>query len=218
MASTKKNMYVDDLMKSLRDVEEAKAFRVGIMKAFAEGGFDLCKWRSTHREVLLDAEEVPQPLSPEREFLAPVTESPDKVLGMRYDFSRDVFFFQPKGEKVGRPVRTKRDMLKVIAALYDPMGFIAPFIIRGRMLFQRAVQAVKGWDDRDFLPDQLLEEFASWQRKIPEVVRFRIPRWTATVETQDGTAELHVFSDASPWRVTGLWRTGGWCVRVVPCM
>ena len=64
--STKKNMYVDDLVKSLRDVEEARAFRVKITEAFAEGGFDLCKWRSTHPEVLQEANEPPVPQGVER--------------------------------------------------------------------------------------------------------------------------------------------------------
>ena len=63
-------------------------------------------------------------------------------------------------------------------------------------MFQKAVQAVKGWDDADRLPQSLLDEFRAWQESGVELERLRISRWTATRETQDGVNELHVFSDA----------------------
>ena len=194
VSAVKRNLYVDDLVKSSPDVETAVALRKGITEALKEGGFDLCKWKSTHREVLLETDKFQLPEA--ADFLSPA-ESAEKVLGMRYDYSHDVFFFQPKEEKVRHVVKTKREMLKVIASLYDPMGFIAPFVVKGRMIFQKAVRAVKGWDDKDGLPEELKREFAEWQRRMPELARFRVRRWTSAEGCEGGGAELHLFSDAS---------------------
>merc|ERR1711942_470243 len=118
-------------MKSVRDSLTAKVLREKLTAALREGGFELCKWRSTHREVLKDDDKFQLPEAEEEDFLASPTESAEKVLGLRYCFSRDVFFFKPNSDKVNKDVKTKREMLKVIASLYDPMGFIAPFVIKG---------------------------------------------------------------------------------------
>ena len=194
--TVKKDFYVDDWCKSVEDVETARNLRKKVTEALKEGGFTLCKFKSTHRGVLEETDVFQLPENAE-DFLTSPTESAEKILGMRYDFVSDVFFFQPKSEKVEKSVKTKREMLKVVASLYDPMGFICPFVIKGRMQFQRAVKAVRGWNDKDLLPERLMSEFQEWQRKMPDLGVLRIPRWTASVATRGGKEELHVFSDAS---------------------
>ena len=194
--TVKKDFYVDDWCKSVDDVETARRLREKVTEALKEGGFSLCKFKSTHRGVLEETDVFQLPDNTE-DFLTSPTDSAEKILGMRYDFASDVFFFQPKSEKVEKSVKTKREMLKVVASLYDPMGFICPFVIKGRMQFQRAVKAVKGWNDKDLLPERLISEFQEWQKRMPDLSCLRIPRWTASVATRGGEEELHVFSDAS---------------------
>ena len=46
-----RNMYIDDLIKSLRNTKVAKDFRIGITAALEDAGMNLCKWRSSHPEV-----------------------------------------------------------------------------------------------------------------------------------------------------------------------
>ena len=191
-----RNFYVDDLCKSLRDVATAKAFREKSTAALKEGGFDLCKWRSSHPEVLL-GDEAPVGAA-QSDFLLPESGlGSEKILGMRYNFVSDEFFFQTDPIKFMLNVTNKRGMLKVIASVFDPLNAWSPWTIVARLMFQKAVQAVKGWDDADRLPQPLLNDFRAWQESGVELERLRIPRWTATRETQDGDSELHVFSDAS---------------------
>ena len=131
----------------------ARTFCEGITSALKDGGFDLCKWRSSHPEVLpvaenkqsgpLEAKGVPTPAA---------AAGSDKILGMCYDFASDMFSFQPNESRMNQVVTTKRGMLQVIASLFDPMGCAAPSIHIARLLFQKAVRAVKGWDDSDRLP------------------------------------------------------------------
>ena len=100
-------------------------------------------------------------------------------------------------EKMMQKVTNKRGVLQVLASVFDPLGEFEPHTILARLIFQEAVRAVKGWDDADVLPEELLCRFGGWQRSGAELERIRIPRWTATRETQDAEPELHVFLDAS---------------------
>ena len=196
----RKLFYVDDLCASKRDVPSARRFRVALTDALKQAGFDLVKWRSSHPEALVDddgTEAARDPNSDVKTFDEDSDEKQpmEKVLGMCYSFARDEFSFRPDMEKMRQPVRTKREMLKLIASLYDPMGFLAPFLILARMIFQKAVQVGGGWDD--LLPDDICAEFAAWQLMVLGIVDLRIRRWTSIPATQDAVPELHIFGDAS---------------------
>ena len=180
-----RNFYVDDLVKSLRDVATAAAFRENITAALKDGGFELCKWRSSHPGVLeVDGAAAAAPVKAFENFPTPAADAfADKILGMCYSYSADAFSFQPGNVKLMKEVSSKRDMLKVIAALFDPMGYWVPSVHIARVLFQAAVRAVKGWNDADRLPAPLLEKFAAWQRSLADLARFSIPHWTAMPAT-----------------------------------
>ena len=185
------NFYVDDLVISKGDVEAARSFRIRVTKALADGGFDLCKWRSSHPAALVDSPEDALPEAPEG------PEPIGKILGIDYRFGADEFCFVSCAAKACKPVVNKRGLLSAMHALYDPMGFLSPFVIRARMLFQEAVLAVAGWDDKDRLPEDIIAEFAKWQAGIPDLATLTIPRWYSSPETLGSLPELHVFSDAS---------------------
>ena len=58
------SFYVDDFIASFEDVETARAVRMGVTKALAEGGFELCKFSSSHPEVLNNQDEPAQSVAP----------------------------------------------------------------------------------------------------------------------------------------------------------
>ena len=59
------------------------------------------------------------------------------VLGICWDIERDTFKFQIdlKEKRV-----TQRGMLSIVSSIYDPLGFVAPFILRGKRLLQLLCQ------------------------------------------------------------------------------
>ena len=70
-----------------------------------------------------------------------------KVLGINWDIERDEMCFDfEKLVKFARSLNpTKRNLLKMIASLYDPLGIISPFIITMKCLSQE-VCALKELD------------------------------------------------------------------------
>ena len=184
--------YVDDLLASYKDVDTAKRVRVQLTEAMKKGGFDLLKWKSTHKGVLESDETGDQG---EKQWDDPRVEFPtEKVLGVAFSFQNDCFAIRI-GQRAGETVGTRRQMLRLIASVFDPIGFAAPAVLKGKMLFQTATSLGLDWDDP--LPDELCQSFNTWRTGLKELEKIRINRWIATENTYNGAAELHVFSDAS---------------------
>ena len=121
---------------------------------------------------------------------------PVKVLGVRWIPGRDAFCF----DGVCLPadvVPTKRAVLSFIARLYDPLGFVAPFTMMAKLLFQDIWQLGLKWDA--VLPDNLSLTFSQWVKGLSELKEFEIPRCFTERPWNDGEGvELHAFGDASP--------------------
>ena len=90
---------------------------------------------------------------------------------------------------------TRRGILCTVASVYDPLGFVAPFILRGKQILQQLCQEKVGWDEP--LSDQLYTRWESWLLDLQNLSKVRIQRFSNTDITQ---CELLNFSDAS---VTG---------------
>ena len=73
-----------------------------------------------------------------------------KILGMLWLVKEDVVTYRANPPDDDYPL-TKRNFLRKIAMLFDPMGFLAPYVIRAKILLQDM------WTsglDRDDLLDQ----------------------------------------------------------------
>ena len=116
------------------------------------------------------------------------------MLGLAYSFDKDCFYIKVR-EKHGKIVKTKREVLSLIASVYDPHGFISPFILKSRMTFQRLNEMKIGWKEK--VPDDILDEIIKWRDSIPHLKQVFIPRWTAGLGYEDAEASLCCFSDAS---------------------
>ena len=58
-----------------------------------------------------------------------------KTLGILWNATDDVFTF--KSQCIEKEFKlTKRNFLKRIATLFDPLGMLSPYVIRGKMLMQ----------------------------------------------------------------------------------
>ncbi|GBO38058.1 hypothetical protein AVEN_257783-1 [Araneus ventricosus] len=92
---------------------------------------------------------------------------------------------------------TKRNVFHTAAKLFDPSGFISPFLIRIKCLLQELWQLGIGWDE--VFTGQIKENFQNWCKEIKDLQNLKIPRYyfpdQIVIDNQD--IQLHVFSDAS---------------------
>ena len=186
MEEMRENFYVDDFLSGADSKEEASELLSDAQAVMAEASMVLAKCQSNC--VIFDRAHVASDCGKEEGV---------KVLGVMWLPSEDVFTFQ--GVTLPRDiVPTKRVVLSVMARLFDPLGFLTPFVMTSKCLFQELWQLGLQWDDP--LPSASSEAFCRWLNGLELLKDFRIPRCysEATWRESRAAVELHSFSDASP--------------------
>ena len=91
---------------------------------------------------------------------------------------------------------TKRNFLKKIATLFDPVGFLAPFTIRAKVMIQEMWVAGLEWDE--LCPRELIHKSQEWFCELEELPMIKVPRCLRFGPEEVVLSEtLHTFVDAS---------------------
>ncbi|XP_044249352.2 uncharacterized protein [Drosophila takahashii] len=182
-------MYVDDVLAGSNSQQEAQLAIQELVTALNSAGFPLRKWTSNHKGVLKD---IPNEHLLHSEFLNIDAESTAKTLGIRWRATTDEFYFVPPEISV-KSSYTKREVLFQIAKLFDPAGWLAPFIVRAKIFMQEIWLQELGWDDN--LPDEMSHRWQVFLQSYSDLDQIRIPRWVGY--QPQVKIELHGFCDAS---------------------
>ena len=70
-------------------------------------------------------------------MLNPNEESEKKVLGIAWDIKHDELVISFRIQKSNEDVVTKRELLKRIASIFDPVGILSPAVVPLKILFQK---------------------------------------------------------------------------------
>lgn len=190
----KDSLYVDDFIASSSSVEEAHVLTTSAKKIMSDASMNLCKWTTNSLELKEQWQQSDFDFAMNPETSGCVL----KVLGLVWRPETDDFVFDLKHlmDIFKDKENTKRSVLCSSAKLFDPMGFLTPFTIRVKCLFQDMWQRGISWDEK--LPDDLSQSWQQWCAELCQLHQIAIPRWYGTVTQQNGQAQvLHVFSDAS---------------------
>ena len=124
-----------------------------------------------------------------------------KTLGVVWDAQEDCFIIDVK--LPDRPF-TKRGILAILHTIYDPLGFVVPVTLAGRLI-QRKILPPKekiteellscDWDD--LLPQKYVDEWNTWKESLAGLSNLKIQRCIIGNDFINPTRELHVFCDAS---------------------
>ncbi|XP_022518476.2 uncharacterized protein LOC111188878 [Astyanax mexicanus] len=187
-----KNFYVDDGIVSLQTEKEAIQLVKEARDLCNTGKLRLHKFVSNSENVIatIPEEERSMVKDPDMALSLPYME---RALGVEWCITSDSFKF--RGQVKPNPL-TRRGVLSTVASMYDPMGFMAPFILLGKQILQQMCKGKVGWDDE--LPENLRPRWESWLRDLPSLAEMQIercflPSGFGKVKRQ----ELHTFSDAS---------------------
>ncbi|XP_071483331.1 uncharacterized protein [Diadema antillarum] len=188
--TVKRNLYVDDCLKSVKDRAEAVTQVEDIRDLLSRGGFRLTKWLSNDRDVLGSI--------PEEERAASVSsldidELPaERTLGILWDVETDCFGFKVHLRE--KPA-TRRGILSIASSLYDPLGFVAPFVLPAKILLQKLCRVGLGWDEPIGAEDE--REWRRWMEDISMLTDLKIERCFKPNGFEVVSAEVHHFCDAS---------------------
>lgn len=105
----------------------------------------------------------------------------------------DTFTFQvPDTEKP----YTRRGVLSTVNSLFDPLGFLAPITIQGRLLLIELSSQTHEWDTP--LPENRHEEWTQWCHSLEDLRSLDIPRMYVSIPLSEAKhTKICVFSDAS---------------------
>ena len=183
-----KSTYMDDSMDSVKDETEGVELYKQLSELWKKADIQTHKWLSNSLKVLENI--PPQYRATEVNFDDKV--SPVKTLGVLWHATDDVFTFKSYCV-VEKFQPTKRNYLKWIATLFDPLGMLSPFVIRAKVLMQEIWVCGLDWDDP--LPEELSAKMMLWFGELPMLSKIRVPRCLQLREVISAT--LHVFVDTS---------------------
>ena len=87
------------------------------------------------------------------------------MLGATWDSQLDLLSFPVKAIIDLEPVMTKRALLHLVASLFDPLGLISLFVLRGKIFLQQLWKKNYDWNQQ--VSDELQGQIARNRGEIP---------------------------------------------------
>ena len=155
-----------------------------------EGGFNLTKFASSSKRILQSIPEKDRKIGVKNnDLLESLPE--ERALGVWWNVENDTLRIKINLKE--KPL-TRRGVLSVLSSNYDPLGFDAPFLLKGKQIMQKLCQLNLKWDED--IPDEISNE---WLRKenLPNFEIIYLRRCFKPLGFEKVVdCSLHRFSDA----------------------
>ncbi|KAJ8380265.1 hypothetical protein SKAU_G00010430 [Synaphobranchus kaupii] len=187
-----RDFYVDDGLTSVQNEDEAIQLVKESRELCSTGKLRLHKFVSNSKNVMasIPDEECAAVKDLDMDFGVLHVE---RALGVEWCITSDAFQFRVQVKP--HPL-TRRGVLSTVASVYDPLGFMAPFVLVGKQVLQQMCRDKVGWDMQ--LPENLRPQWESWLRDLPNLSGTQIKRCYLPSSFGDIKGyELHHFADAS---------------------
>ncbi|XP_055906876.1 uncharacterized protein LOC129942102 [Eupeodes corollae] len=194
--------YVDDYLDSVDSEEEAVQLVKDVIFVHSEAGFNIRNFMSNSSQVIETVKERAATYS-KAESGRQIILGPEKVLGMWWSPCSDSFSFALstpylKSNSLSENIwPTKREMLRILMSVFDPLGLIANFMILLKILLQEVWSSAVEWDEK--IKPQHYEKWCAWKNRIPSIKEIVIGRpYLAKISFKENySLQLHIFVDAS---------------------
>ena len=185
-------MYVDDLVTSCQTEQEVRDLITQTTEIFSNAGMTIHKWNTNSKAILAT---IPLELRAKASEDILQDEPPiSQMLGLSWDANKDDLFFKIQVEDIDENHScTKREILKLLARLFDPAGLLAAYTLKAKIIFQRSWTERTSWDQP--VSQELNKQWLRWHSQLKDLKDIKIPRHIGIL-TEQGY-EIHMFSDAS---------------------
>ncbi|XP_037301751.1 uncharacterized protein LOC119191999 [Manduca sexta] len=189
----KKKHYMDDYLDSYEDEHRAITIATQVRNIHREAHFELRKWTSNSPAVLKALGESPNATE------AVEIERTERVLGLIWRPQEDRLAFNLDLARIPsnllrREAPTKREALKIVMSLFDPLGLVSPITVRAKQLLQEVWRRGTDWDDP--IDDELSAAWVNWLTHLKQLNGVTVPRCYPGY-SRARKLQLHVFTDAS---------------------
>ncbi|XP_059223223.1 uncharacterized protein LOC131997003 [Stomoxys calcitrans] len=195
------NHYVDDFLDSVDTIEEAIHLARNIKYVHSKAGFNIRNWICNNSDVLkaINGEHGQN----QKDLNLGSGVDTDKVLGIFWSSRDDFITFKvsPHLKESNLFVKgktpTKRNLLRILMTIYDPLGLIGHFLMYLKIVLQEVWRSGVGWDEEIHPPQ--MTKWTNWLSHLSEIEDIKIPRcYLQTFKSYHNLdVELHTFADAS---------------------
>ena len=188
--SALRSFYVDDFLKSVLTEEQGIKLSRELMSMLQKGDMRLTKFLSNSKKVL---ESIPESeRSPSISFdIQDGEERNVRALGLTWNVDGDVFTFTT----TLADGTTKRSILSITASLFDPVGFLAAFILVAKLILQELWRLGCQWDE--VIDERVQKRWDKWLQGARNLPKIKINRQYLVTDKRVSEVQLHIFCDAS---------------------
>ena len=177
----KDNTYMDDILGSVETEKERQLVTKNIESMIGTAGFLIKKWTYSYQSC------DNKPLT--------MIATNEKVLGLQWNPSLDTCVFIDIPQIPDGPA-TKRTVMSCVNRIFDPLGLLAPFILKFKLLLRQIWADEKKFDWDDVIPVHMQTEWLSLKRELELVPTIQFQR-SLTPINAIGQPQLIIFSDGS---------------------
>jgi len=182
-ASIKDSFYVDNLITSVPDAEKAINLFHHSRELLKKGGFFIRDFNSNLEKVREEAKALD---------IASSKGQKEMTLGYEYDTKLDTLSLADFKLEAKR--YTKRTVLSMFASIFDPMGYYAPVLIKGKLFIRKLWTLELSWDQP--LKPELVHEWTLLKNSFQTLKPISIPRFYLD-HAYDSPCKLIFFCDAN---------------------
>ena len=181
--SLQRDIYVDNVVTDVQNLSEAKNLYTDAKALFVNASMNLREWSSNSKKF--------------SQFLAEEDRASGaicKVLGILWNCDSDTLTVSTTVGAKMKKVYTKREVLQVMASIFDPLGYFSPTVLMAKRFIQGLWKEKCEWDTT--LSDEKLQKWELILESLECIPQYSIAR---NIILPDDSVEftLLCFSDAS---------------------
>lgn len=185
-----RSLYVDNLVTGVDSVEQGYQLSSMAIALFGELSMRIRDWNTNSQELW---ERIPA------DFRA--KQLTTKVLGLVWDTKKDTLTLAVDTAVLKRKALSKREILRIIASIFDPCGLVSPLILSARLFVQQLWVKQYKWDTG--IDKELIEQWKQCVQSLQLIPTVTIPRYHYRADgdcvptASQMKEEFHCFADAS---------------------
>ncbi len=191
-----RSFYVDNCLHSLHSPQEAKDLVDRLRALLATGGFELRQWASNCPSAITHLPTESRSSTCDLWLSQGQQDVHEPTLGLQWHCQSDTLCYKHRARRSSSV--TMRQIYRVLASQYDPLGYLIPYTTRAKILVQRLWDKKRDWDDPQ-LPKDLLTSWHEWERELSGLEEVSLPRCysRSPQDHQFCKYDIHIFCDAS---------------------
>ena len=142
--------YMDDYLGSVKNLETALTLSRSLVELLKLGGLNLTKFISNVPNLSLKLSPTKTSANNSKEILTAAInpETASHVLGLKWDHVTDTLVVSTGANRELKDSVTQRSVLSFVSSMFDPIGPVAPYTVRARLLL-KDIWRLNGqqWDD-----------------------------------------------------------------------